>query len=234
MIVHQPHVLFRIVGADEDRVRPLPHRIPLGPRVDDLAVGVDDHEVVLPEGVDAELAGVQPEAIFRELASAAVGGRARGGGVSHWHPSFSERVREARPELGSSSGLGHGNVRQLAALEDEDPVRALGEDALHRSPRPLLIPRQLAEVLRPVRDRLVGAENVLITFLARHRRNAAGHLRRAALRRRRYQHPAAKEEHGDEAESGGHEHDSAFLHTSPFGLRPSAAHGGHEDPVSRQ
>ena len=49
---------------------------------------------------------------------------------------------------------------------------ALGEDALHRAPRPLLVARQLRQRLRPVRDDLVGAGLILAAFLTRDRRES--------------------------------------------------------------
>src|SRR6266850_2666799 len=52
VIVDDPDVLFRIVGADGDEVRPLQLRIPLVPRLDEVARTIEHHDAVLPAGVD--------------------------------------------------------------------------------------------------------------------------------------------------------------------------------------
>ena len=56
VVVDDPHVLLGIVRADVDRVRAPQQLVPLRPRLDDVAVRVDDDDAVLPFGVDAELA----------------------------------------------------------------------------------------------------------------------------------------------------------------------------------
>ena len=55
VIVDQPHMLFRIVGADVGRMRALEDLVPLRPLFDDVARAVDDDDAILPAGVDAEL-----------------------------------------------------------------------------------------------------------------------------------------------------------------------------------
>ena len=51
--VHDPHVLFRIVGADLHVMRPVPEIVPLRPFLDDVAFGIHDEDAVLPPPVDA-------------------------------------------------------------------------------------------------------------------------------------------------------------------------------------
>ncbi len=56
--------------------------------------------------------------------------------------------------------------RQFPALNDEDPVRVLGEDAFYRAPGPLFVSGQRSEGFRPVGDHLVGTGDVLSAFFA--------------------------------------------------------------------
>ena len=52
-IVDNPDVVFRVVRADQDRVRPtaiLKQMIPLRPRFDQLAIGIDDVDAILKQG----------------------------------------------------------------------------------------------------------------------------------------------------------------------------------------
>ena len=47
-IVHEPHVPLGIVGVDQDAVRPHEQLVVLLPRLDQLAVAIDDVEDVVP------------------------------------------------------------------------------------------------------------------------------------------------------------------------------------------
>ena len=200
VVVDEPDVLFRVVGADEDGVRATPLGVVLGPAFGDFALGVDDDEVVLPLGVDAEFTGVEAEAVFGDLAGAAVGGRGGEGGVAHGHAAFADGKGEAGADLGHAAGLGLGNVGQLAALEDEDAVGTFGEDAFHRAPGPLLVAGEGGEILGPIGDRLVGAEGVLTADFAGDGGDAGG---RGGAFRVGGGGKAGEQEDGDESEDGG-------------------------------
>ena len=95
----------------------------------------------------------------RHLAGGAAGRRARDRRVAHRQAD--DRELDARPDLRQAPRLRPLDDRQLAALQHEDAVRALGEHALPRAPRPALVARQRRQRLRPVGDDVVGAEDVL-------------------------------------------------------------------------
>ena len=59
---------------------------------------------------------------------------------------------------------------QLAALNDKDSIRTLGEHAFHRSPSPVFVPRQLGHRLWPVANHFVGPGEVPAAFIAGNRR----------------------------------------------------------------
>ena len=61
----------------------------------------------------------------------------------------------------------------------------LGEDPLYRSPRPLLMARQLRQWLRPIRDYLVRTSLILSAFFTRDRREPGCRRRRWRCRLRR-------------------------------------------------
>ncbi len=122
------------------------------------------------------------------------------------------------PSCGSLIVLGRVHVRQLAALQDEHAVRALGEHALPRAPGPLLVAGQARERFRPVRHDLVRAENVLTALLARDGREP----RFLPVLRR----DAAECRHGRRHHRHGHknrESPSTWTHVSPPG-KPEGLH----------
>ena len=82
--IDDPDVLFRIVGADLDVVRPAPNLVPLRPVLDHLAVAIEHHDYVLPSPVDAR------------PAVAAVRGGLAASLASRWR--LHESVRRRRPE----------------------------------------------------------------------------------------------------------------------------------------
>ena len=166
VVVDDPHALLRIVGADVDGMRPAQHLVPLRPVLDNVAVRVDDDDAVLPAEVLAGLADVRivahsPVALERAR-------RARRRGVAPRQPS--DREFDVRPELRQLDLFRSLEIRELAPLQDEDAVRALGEHALPGSPRPLLVAGQGRQRFRPVGHGLVRPEDVLPAFLAGHRR----------------------------------------------------------------
>src|SRR5207247_1081443 len=79
-----------------------------------------------------------------------------------------DREFNVRPQLRKLDLLGPLEPWQLPPLQEEDAVRALGEDVLPCAPRPLFVARSFVERLRPVRNDFVTSENVLATPLARH------------------------------------------------------------------
>ena len=94
-------------------------------------------------------------------------GRARRRRIPPRQPA--DRELEVRPELRKVDRLGPAERGQLAALQDEDAVGTLGEHALPGAERPPFVPLDRREILRPVGNHLVGAEDVLAAFLPRHR-----------------------------------------------------------------
>ena len=141
-----------------------------------------------------------------------------------WPPSRrataagSSGIRCSDRAAGSLIVVGRVDVRQLAALQDEHAVRALGEHALPRAPRPLLVARQARERLRPVRHDLVRAENILTALLARDGREPRflPVLRRDAAECR---HCRRHHRHGHE----NRESPSTWTHVSPPG-KPEGLH----------
>ena len=94
--VHDPDVLFRIVGADLHVVRPAPDLVPLRPVFDHLAVAIEDHDDVLPSPIDARPA-VAP--IGCGLAAAGCGT----GGFAH-RQAAADGELDARPDLRKPGG----------------------------------------------------------------------------------------------------------------------------------
>ena len=169
-IVDEPDVFLCVIRADEHGMGAAEHRIPLRPRLvfDEVALAIEDDDVVLPAGVDAQFPAI--------LAAA----RARSAGIAKVGRDASPEVQgkgNAAGEPGNRHGLGGGfDHGQLAALKPEHAVRALGKDALGGAPGPVLVPFQLGQRLRPVRNDLVGSEEVRSALLA-------GYCREADLRR---------------------------------------------------
>src|ERR1019366_1474175 len=114
--------------ADINRMRPPQHGIPLLPLLNNVAARVHYDQTILPAIVDVRCSVVR--AVKRSR-------RAGRGCIPPWQAADWEG--EARIELGKINCLWRLNVRQFAALQDVDTVRALGKDAVHRSPRPLFI-----------------------------------------------------------------------------------------------
>ena len=148
--------------------------IPLRPLSMMLPCGVDDEQVVLPARVDAELAlpAVPP-----------VAARCCRGCVDRADRRIAKRrLRHREGQARTDARIRHFlrpfEQRQLAAHQDEDAVRRLGKDALHRAPRPLLVAGQLRQRLRPVLGDRVRSGLILAAL-----RRVSG--RRAARRRRR-------------------------------------------------
>src|SRR5688572_23504994 len=151
VVVHDPHVLLGIVRADVDGVRALEHLVPLRPFLDDPALRVDDDDAMLPTCIDAELAmrrrwaPPQLHAPRGVLTRASTAWRRRGVRVAPRQAG--ERKLHVRSDLGKESRLWPGGLRQLAAAEQVDAVRAFGEDAAGASIRPLVVAGQRAEIL---------------------------------------------------------------------------------------
>src|SRR5690606_14565544 len=90
--VHDPDMLFRIVGTDLDVVRPAPNVVPLRPVFDHVPFAVEHYDDVVPPPIDSRAAiasvGIRP---------AVAGGGARG--FAQRHPS-ADRVLDAGSDLG--------------------------------------------------------------------------------------------------------------------------------------
>src|SRR5215831_5007499 len=156
VIVDNPNVLLRVVGADINRVWTFEHLVPLGPLLDDVALCVDDDQAVFPAGVYAQLSigrrrsAPQFHSPCRILARTS-GARRRGGvGVAPWQPS--ERKLHIRSDLGKESRLRTWNVRQLAAAQQIYAIRAFREDSPSPAVCPLLVAGESAEILWPTLD----------------------------------------------------------------------------------
>ena len=65
------------------------------------------------------------------------------------------------PTCGSNSGLRRRHLRQFAAEQHVNTIRAFRENAFARAVGPLFISRQSADVLRPVLDNFIGAGQIL-------------------------------------------------------------------------
>ena len=172
VVVDDPDVLLRIVGADVDRVRAAEQLVPLLPGLDDLAVAIDHDHAVLPLRVHAELAIrrtldaelvrlclPRPSAIRSiSLSVPPVPGR-EAVVASRQKPATGKA--DARAQLRQQRRLGRRHLRQFAAEQHVDAIRAFGEHAFARAVGPLLVSRQRADVLRPVLDHVVRAGQVL-------------------------------------------------------------------------
>ena len=203
VVIDDPDVLLSIVRADVHRVRPLEDLVPLRPLFGDVALRVDDDETVFPAGIDAELTirRLRPPPdlqALRRVATGASGSGQCGGGVAA--PGQSpDRELHARSKLRHPGHRRSRNVRQLAPGEQIHTVRALREDALRRSPGPVLVPRQRAHILRPVGG-VIRAGHVLGTDGTRHGGKRGGHGGVPGRAARRHlsiaQHQACGQAHG--------------------------------------
>ena len=210
-------MLLRVVRADRDEVRPLHHRVPLRPRLDQVALPVEDQDVVLPARVHAELvARFQPrlDAFFRNRAGAAVARQARRRRVAPRQAA--DREHDARPDPLVPRPL---DRRQLAALQHEHAVRVLREHALAGAERPALVARQRRQVLRPALLRHVRPPDVLAALLTR---NGGEPRLRTGLRR----HAVAVHQipHGD-ARQGHKHHRQPFTHNRFTPVRKGCTQG---------
>ena len=184
VVVDDPDVLLRIVGADGDEVRPLQHRVPLRPRVDQVALGVEDEDAVLPARVHAHLVAARfprLDAVLGELPGAAVAGQAGGRRVAPRQAA--DRELDARPESGSRRACGRWMFGSSPRCSTK--TRS-GLSANTLCPAPNVQPcvaGQRRQVLRPVGDDVIGAEDVLAALLAGHRGHP-GHRRRRAAEHR--------------------------------------------------
>ncbi len=103
-VVHQPDVPFRIVRVHQDAMRPHEQLVVLLPRLDQLAVAIDDVEDVIP-------ARMARWVLLRHVVAGRVAGRDEAVG-------------------GAAFLLDH---RQAAAAEDVDAIGAFGPDAGRRA-----------------------------------------------------------------------------------------------------
>ncbi len=172
VIVDDPHVLLRIPRVDVDSVRPPHHLVPLRPRFDDVAGGIEDDDGVLPARIDAHAPAPLLLRIVGVGARAAGAGRARGRTLGGVAPRYlSHRERQAGADLRHRPCRGTHHQRQLAALHHVDAVGTLGEHSLCRAPRPVFVAGKAGRHrFRPVGHHFVRTGNVEAAFFARHRR----------------------------------------------------------------
>ena len=191
----------------------------LGPALDDVAVGIGDHQAVLPVEIDAVLArsvGIVVERLaVRTIQSA---WRAGAGGVAD---QAHERQCCAGRDLGKqvvhrsvrvcAARLRSGKNRQFAALQDVNAIGAFGKDAFAGSPGPLLISRQRAEILGPIGHDVIGAGTVPCCLRRSVRpRHSVGH--RLPLNRRL---PARRKIADQESNCDYRNHCPTLNHASP-------------------
>src|SRR5579872_299918 len=110
-------------------MRPPQHAVPLRPGFFDLSFGVYPDDAVLPTPVHIL------RAVVRTIQRAWRTGRRR---IAPRQTA--DGKADARPQLGEVNFPRSLDVRQFAALKDENPVGVLRENALGRSPRPLFVP----------------------------------------------------------------------------------------------
>src|ERR1035438_8612041 len=75
VVIDHPHMLFRIVRIDGDKMRALQDFVPLRPALDDVAFGIYDDDAVFPIRIDTELAVIQAHAVSWVLTGAPSCGR---------------------------------------------------------------------------------------------------------------------------------------------------------------
>ena len=211
-------MLFRIVGADVRGMRPLEDLVPLRPLLDDVSRTIDDDEAVFPAGVDAELTvrrRVAPPGFHRRRRVPTRSSVARERRLRVAAPrQAADGELHARSKLWEQRGRNFFEVRQLSACDEIHAIRAFGEDALRRSPGPVRMPGQCADILRPVRHDVVRAEQVLATNLTRH--GSKGRTRRSGIRSGARTHHAppyrdAYHEAGRQRQHGNH----CLVHRNP-------------------
>ena len=156
VVIDQPDKFVLVIRIDVNGMRSPKHFVPLGPGLDNVPLGVHRNQTMLPAPVDILLAPIG--AIQRTW-------RAGRRGVAPRQTS--DGKTDARTQFCQFDFFGSLNVRQLAALQDEDAIRILGEDPFRGTPSPLLISRQRRKRLRPIWIDIIGAENILTTDLPR-------------------------------------------------------------------
>src|SRR5882672_10515586 len=124
---------------------------------------------MLPARVDAHLATPVFVGVLGQIAWSASAGQARHGTlrrVSERH--FAGREGKARPNLRNRSIYRPLQGRQFSALRDENSILTFGEDSLDRSPRPIFVPGQGGQRLRPVSYGFVRPGDVLSALLSQY------------------------------------------------------------------
>ena len=170
VVVHDPDVLLRIVGADVDRVRTPEHLVPLRPLLDDVALRVEDEEEMLPARIDPEASFVGLRRIIRIRTGRAASGRARVlplRGVTERDLANGERQTWA--DLRNRCDRRTLQLRQLAHLNHEDAVGVFSEDRFGGAPRPLIVSRELRQRLRPIARDIVWSREIPSAFFSGHR-----------------------------------------------------------------
>ena len=130
LVVNHPNVFIRVIRVNGDVVRALEHGIPFGPVFDQIAVRVHDYDAMLPPRVHAKLPF--PHGIAR-------GSNRPNRGVTK--RKLGNRKGDAGANFGVGNFFGALHRGNFAALQDENAIGALREDALHRSPGPLFVSR---------------------------------------------------------------------------------------------
>src|SRR5688572_15826403 len=201
VIVDEPHVLLCVVRAHVDRMRTLHDLVPLRPLLDDVALRVDHGDAVLPARVNTNFpvwrlrAPPDIHALFRILARAASAWKCGCRRASPRHPA--NRKLDARTHFREASHLRSRKIRQLASGNEVNAIRVLREDALPCAPRPLVMPGQGADVLRPPLDHFVRAHMVLGADRLGYRGKLCTHWWRLGLWRRRHQAIAERNAGGE-------------------------------------
>src|SRR5207248_4092928 len=135
--------------------------------LDEVAVRIDDIDDVRPLIIDARFADVEIISRSLPVRCKECARRARRRCIPPGQPP--DWKFDARPELLKLCRFWPLDVGQFAALQNKHTIGTLCENALSRAPRPLLIPRQTGDRLRPVRDNFIPTENVLAALLSFYR-----------------------------------------------------------------
>src|SRR5437868_3477794 len=170
VIVDDPDVLLRIIRTFKHTVRAPEHLVPLAPVFDEVAVRIDDIDDVRPLIIDARFTDVEIISRRFPVRSKECARRARRSGITPGQPP--DWKFDARPELLKLCRFGPLDVGQFPTLQNEHTVRTFREYALSRAPRPLFVPGQTGDRLRPVRYNFVPSEDVLPSLLSFYRCNA--------------------------------------------------------------
>ena len=185
-------------------MRALEKIVPLRPALDDVALGVDHHDAILPARVDAVLAFPVFRGVFGQITGGATAREARDGplrSVAKRH--FAGREREAGTNLRQRRVLRAHQRGQLATLRDVDAVGALGEDAFHGAPGPFFVSWKRAQRLGPIRVGIVRPGHVLAALFSGNR-GKSGDRSGLCLRLRGFD-AAGQQRAGREGECGNSE-----------------------------